>query len=377
MKHFYRFAPILALTAFLMTTVAGKLFAQSRTDRQEFKTDFDKHTVSFDEIVSGGPPKDGIPAIDRPKFIGVQEADRWIDDREPVVLVELDGVAKAYPLQILIQHEIVNDVVGQTPVTVTYCPLCNTAISFDRRFDGLLLDFGTTGRLRHSDLIMYDRQTETWWQQAIGEGIVGEYAGRRLTFIPSPLISWSTFKENYPNGKVLSRDTGFRRNYGKNPYQFYDRGRGPWPQFFSGRRDGRLPAMERVAAVEIDGESVAFAFSKLKKKRVITEQVGDTPLVVFWAPGTASAVDNSNIAKGRDVGSTGVFDRRLEGRGRTLRFTPDGDGRFTDRETRSTWNILGRAIDGPLTGKQLIPIVHGNHFWFAWGVFKPETRIVK
>ena len=127
--------------------------------------------------------------------------------------------------------------------------------------------------------------------------------------------------------------------------------------------------------VEIDGESVAFAFSKLRKKRVITEQVGETPLVVFWAPGTASAVDNSTIAKGRDVGSTGVFDRRLEGR--TLRFTPDGDARFTDRETRSTWNILGRAIDGPLTGKQLIPIVHGNHFWFAWGVFKPETRIVK
>ncbi|MCH8938563.1 MAG: DUF3179 domain-containing protein, partial [Gemmatimonadetes bacterium] len=301
----------------------------------------------------------------------------WLEDREPVVLVALDGVAKAYPLQILIQHEIVNDVVGQTPVTVTYCPLCNTAISFDRRFDGLLLDFGTTGRLRHSDLIMYDRQTETWWQQAIGEGIVGEYAGRRLTFVPSPLISWSTFKESYPNGKVLSRDTGFQRNYGKNPYQFYDRGRGPWPQFFSGRRDGRLPAMERVAAVEIDGESVAFAFSKLRKKRVITEQVGETPLVVFWAPGTASAVDNSNIAKGRDVGSTGVFDRRLEGRGRTLRFTPDGDGRFTDRETGSTWNILGHAIDGPLTGKQLIPIVHGNHFWFAWGVFKPETRVVK
>ena len=293
------------------------------------------------------------------------------------MLVALDGVAKAYPLQILIQHEIVNDVVGQTPVTVTYCPLCNTAISFDRRFDGLLLDFGTTGRLRHSDLIMYDRQTETWWQQAIGEGIVGEYAGRRLTFVPSPLISWSTFKESYPNGKVLSRDTGFQRNYGRNPYEFYDRGRGPWPQFFSGRSDGRLPAMERVAAVEIDGESVAFAFSKLRKKRVITEQVGETPLVVFWAPGTASAVDNSTIAKGRDVGSTGVFDRRLEGRGRTLRFTPDGDGRFTDRETKSTWNILGRAIDGPLTGKQLTPIVHGNHFWFAWGVFKPETRVVK
>jgi hypothetical protein len=222
---------------------------------------------------------------------------------------------------------------------------------------------------------MYDRQTETWWQQAIGEGIVGEYAGQRLTFVPSPLISWSTFKESYPDGQVLSRDTGYRRDYGRNPYAFYDQGRGPWSQFFFGRPDGRLPAMERVAAVEIDGESVAFAFSALSEKRVITEDIGDTPVVAFWAPGTASAVDATNIAKGRDVGSSGVFDRRLEGR--TLRFTPDGDGRFKDRETGTTWDILGRAIDGPLAGRQLTPVVHGNHFWFAWGAFKPETRIIK
>jgi hypothetical protein len=364
-----------ALTAVLIVATTLPAFGQSRADRREFTTDFDKHTVPFEEIVSGGPPKDGIPAIDRPKFVGVREADRWLEDREPVVLVALDGVAKAYPLQILIQHEIVNDVVGQTPVTITYCPLCNTAISFDRRFDGRLLDFGTTGRLRHSDLVMYDRQTETWWQQAIGEGIVGEYAGQRLTFVPSPLISWSTFKESYPDGQVLSRDTGYRRDYGRNPYAFYDQGRGPWSQFFFGRPDGRLPAMERVAAVEIDGESVAFAFSALSEKRVITEDIGDTPVVAFWAPGTASAVDATNIAKGRDVGSSGVFDRRLEGR--TLRFTPDGDGRFKDRETGTTWDILGRAIDGPLAGEELTPVVHGNHFWFAWGAFKPETRIIK
>jgi hypothetical protein len=361
-------------TTALIVATTLPAFGQSRADRREFTTDFDKHTVPFEEIVSGGPPKDGIPAIDHPKFVRVQAADRWIDDREPVVLVALDGVAKAYPLQILIQHEIVNDVVGQTPVTITYCPLCNTAISFDRRFDGRLLDFGTTGRLRHSDLVMYDRQTETWWQQAIGEGIVGEYAGQRLTFVPSPLISWSTFKDSYPDGEVLSRDTGYRRDYGRNPYAFYDRGRGPWSQFFFGRPDGRLPAMERVAAVEIDGESVAFAFSALREKRVISEDIGDTPVVAFWAPGTSSAVDATNIAKGRDVGSSGVFDRRLEGR--TLRFTPDGDGRFKDRETGTTWDILGRAIDGPLAGRQLTSVVHGNHFWFAWGAFKPETKIV-
>ncbi len=375
MKRHYAPSRIAALTAAFTVSLAAPALGQSVADRVEFKTDFSKHTVPLEEIVSGGPPKDGIRSIDRPKFINARDADRWLDDREPVVLVNKDGVAKAYPLQILIQHEIVNDIVGQTPVTVTYCPLCNTAISFDRRFDGRLLDFGTTGRLRHSDLIMYDRQTETWWQQAVGEGIVGEYAGRKLTFIASPLVSWKTFKENFPEGQVLSRDTGLGRNYGRNPYEYYDRGDGPWRQFFFGRPDSRLPAMERVAAVEIDGESVAFSFAALRKKRVIAEQVGGTPVVAFWAPGTASAVDNSRVARGRDVGSSGVFDRRLDGR--MLRFEPAGDGQFTDRETGSTWNILGRATAGPLVGKQLTEIVHGNHFWFAWGAFKPETRIIK
>lgn len=375
MKRYNAPGRISALTAALTVSLAAPALGQSVADRVEFKTDFSKHTVPLEEIVSGGPPKDGIRSIDRPTFVTVRDANRWLDDREPVVMVSKDGVTKAYPLQIMIQHEIVNDVVGQTPVTVTYCPLCNTAISFDRRFDGRLLDFGTTGRLRHSDLVMYDRQTETWWQQAVGEGIVGEYAGEKLTFISSPLVSWKTFKENFPDGQVLSRDTGFGRNYGRNPYEYYDRGDGPLRRFFFGRPDRRLPAMERVAAVEIDGESAAFSFAALREKRVIAEQVGGTPVVAFWAPGTASAVDNSRIAKGRDVGSSGVFDRRLDGR--TLRFNADGDGKFRDRETGSTWNILGRAIAGPLTGKQLTEIIHGNHFWFAWGAFKPETRIIK
>ncbi len=375
MKRYYAPGRISALTAALTVSLAAPALGQSVADRVEFKTDFSKHTVPLEEIVSGGPPKDGIRSIDRPTFVTVRDANRWLDDREPVVMVSKDGVTKAYPLQIMIQHEIVNDVVGQTPVTVTYCPLCNTAISFDRRFDGKLLDFGTTGRLRHSDLVMYDRQTETWWQQAVGEGIVGEYAGEKLTFISSPLVSWKTFKENFPDGQVLSRDTGLGRNYGRNPYEYYDRRDGPLRRFFSGRPDRRLPAMERVAAVEIDGESAAFSFAALREKRVIAEQVGRTPVVAFWAPGTASAVDNSRIAKGRDVGSSGVFDRRLDGR--TLRFNADGDGKFRDRETGSTWNILGRAIAGPLTGKQLTEIIHGNHFWFAWGAFKPETRIIK
>jgi len=190
--------------------------------RGEWRTEFSQHTVPLEEIVPGGPSKDGIPAIDNPRFVTTAEADRWLEGREPVVVVTEGSEAKAYPLQILIWHEIVNDQAGGRPVAVTYCPLCNTALAFDRRLDGEILDFGTTGRLRHSDLVMYDRQTESWWQQATGEGIVGRHAGRRLGFLSAPLVSWRQFQTAYPRGRVLSRETGFDRPYGSNPYVRYD-----------------------------------------------------------------------------------------------------------------------------------------------------------
>jgi hypothetical protein len=340
-----------------------------------WRTDFSKHTVSLDEIVSGGPPKDGIPPIDRPTFVSVAQADRWLEGREPVVVVEIEDQVRIYPIQILMWHEIVNDRVGQTPVAITFCPLCNTALAFDRRLDDTVLDFGTTGRLRHSDLVMYDRQTESWWQQASGEGIVGAYAGRTLTFIPAPLVNWSLAKDAHPDARVLSRDTGHSRAYGKNPYRGYDSQRSPIKQFFRGRSDGRLPAMERVVAFVQGDSSIAFPFSSLAKRRVANEHLNGVPITVFWSEGTASALDDGAIAKGRDVGATGVFDRRLEGQ--TLTFEPAEPGRFKDRQTNTTWSLLGRGLEGPLAGRQLTAIPHGNHFWFAWGVFRPDTRLVR
>lgn len=340
----------------------------------EWTTDFSKHTVPLDEIVSAGPPKDGIPAIDHPRFVTVGEADRWLGKREPIVVVRLGEVARAYPLQILIWHEIINDIVGSTPVAVTYCPLCNTALAFDRRLDGRVLDFGTTGRLRHSDLVMYDRQTESWWQQATGESIVGSYAGHELTFIPAPLVSWETFKRECPDGRVLSRETGYDRSYGRNPYVGYDhRNGGPWKRFLPNSTDGRLPAMERVVAVTLAGSDVAYSFAALERTRVVNDEVAGRSIVVFWAPGTASAVDAGQIADGRDVGSSAVFRREVGSR--TLTFEPAGDDHFRDRETGSTWTLLGRAVTGPLVGTELEAVPHGNHFWFAWGVFKPGTRV--
>ncbi|MFQ5679018.1 MAG: DUF3179 domain-containing protein [Gemmatimonadota bacterium] len=339
---------------------------------ERWKTDFSRISIDPREIRSGGPPKDGIPAVDRPRFESLDEADRWLADREPVIVVEHAGETKAYPLQILIWHEIVNDEVGGKPLTITFCPLCNTALVFEREVEGRILDFGTTGRLRHSDLVMYDRQTESWWQQASGEGIVGTFTGTLLKFYPANTFAWATARRLYPGVRVLSRRTGQSRRYGINPYEGYDSRNAPYSQFFSGRRDPRLPAMERVVAVDL-GAGWAAPFSSLEKARAINEEVEGRPFVALWAPGTASALDRARIAQSRDVGQTAVYDRRLNGR--TLTLEPAEGETFRDRETGSIWDLAGRATSGELAGERLEPIPHGDYFWFAWSTFRPRTRV--
>ncbi|NJN83857.1 MAG: DUF3179 domain-containing protein [Caldilineaceae bacterium] len=340
--------------------------------RSEWRTDFDKRTVAWDEILSGGPPKDGIPAVDNPIFEEIESAGTWLTERDPVIFFEQNGEAKAYPLAILIWHEIVNDEVGGTPIAVTFCPLCNASIVFDREFQGELLDFGTTGLLRNSDLIMYDRQSETWWQQFTGTGIAGEHAGRQLTFLPSQVISFGDFAAEFPDGMVLSRETGFDRRYGANPYSGYDTQDGR-PFLFTGEMDNRLPPVERVVGIDLDGDVMAYPFSQLAEVGVINDEVGEMPLVVFHKPGTASALNDSTISQGVDIGAVAVYERDLGGQ--TLTFEANGDGTFNDVETSSRWNLLGEAIDGELSGEQLTPVISFDHFWFAWSAFFPETGL--
>jgi len=298
-----------------------------------WKTDFAKHSVPFDEIRSGGPGKDGIPAIDAPQFVSVDDAG-FLEDREPVIALEVDGDVRAYPIQILIWHEIVNDEVGGTPVTVTFCPLCNTSIVFDRRFDGRVLDFGVSGNLRNSDLVMYDRQTESWWQQFSGEAIVGEFTGKRLEKLPAQIVSWKDFRTNHPDAKVLSRATGFQRSYGSNPYVGYDDVSSP-PFFATANADDdRLPPKERVVYLEGRDESVAIPFSALSKRREITVKLDGRELVARWTPGVASALGDSTIADGADTGSASV---------------------------REGGKLV--AFDEP--------------FWFVVAAFRPDTRIIR
>ena len=335
----------------------------------EFITDFSNSTVPLEEILSGGPSKDGIPAVDNPQFIRIEEANKTIGDSEPVIVVRYLEETKIYPIQILIWHEIVNDNIAGIPIAVTFCPLCNTGIVFESRIDSLDLDFGTTGRLRYSNLIMYDRQTETWWQQATGEGIAGKFTGRSLNLIPSLFMSWIDAIERYPKALVLSADTGWDRPYGRNPYSSYDTGS---PFLFRG--DNPLPTVEnlnpldRVLLVEYQNQSNYFSYKTLRKEHLINARLNNKKIVVFWEPGTASALDDSIISKGRDVGTANAFLSTIEGKELEFYFE---NNLFKDRLSNSVWDYTGYAVSGPMKGKKLELIAGTQHFWFSASAFFP------
>lgn len=410
----------LALGLFL----AGMALAQPTGAFDRLGVDTSEHSIPLDEVMSGGPPPQGIPALgftgDRtgaagsspaPTFIE-QDAATWLADQEPVIVVEIGQESRIYPLQILTWHEIANDTLGGVPVSVTFCPLCNSALAFDRRVpldeadlakltavapdteseplseafleayarqtgdvttvtDGVEVTFGVSGLLYNSNLLMFDSWTGTLWSQLIGDGVVGTLTGTELLRYPAPIVSFAEARETFPDALVLSRDTGFSRNYGSNPYVGYDDANSP-AFLFRGVSDGRLPPKERVITFERDGEAVAYPFTELEEARVVNDDVAGDPVVVFWHPGTASALDARTIANARDVGAATVYERTVDGR--TLSFSWDGEA-FRDAETGSEWSLLGEAVSGELQGARLTPVVHDNTLWFAWAAFRPETRI--
>lgn len=328
-------------------------------------------SVPLEEIRSGGPPPDGIPPIDDPVFERVADADEWLEEQSPVLVLDLDGDARAYPLAILTFHEIVNDIIAGRPVLVTYCPLCNSGLAFERTLDGEVLSFGTSGRLWRSNLVMYDRGTRSLWSQFTGEAIVGERLGDALERLPIQIVSWRQFVADWPDGSVLSRDTGHDRNYGANPYVGYDTTAQPF--LFDGQTGGPLPQIERVVTTGGEDDPVAYPLAELRQRRVVHDVVAGQPVVVLWTPGTASALDGASVDAGADVGATGVF--RPEADGAELTFEPAGEDEFTDEQTGSTWTILGRATAGPLAGTRLEPVPHDDTFWFVQFAFRPETRV--
>ena len=352
----------------------GDTIPAFRTDGWD--TNFCLHNVSYDDIFSGGPPRDGIPPIDSPRFESIESADQWIEDLEPVILLDHVGEVRAYPLQILTWHEIVNDEIAGDPIAVTFCPLCNTALVFLRpTIEGELLTFGTSGNLRYSDLVMWDRQTESWWQQFTGEAIVGDLTGTKLESLPVAITSWADFKSKHPDAQVLSIETGFQRSYGRNPYAGYDN-INSLPFAFVGDLDAQLPAMARVVGISLeDGQGGAFSLDLLRENQVLNETLGELPVVLFWKSGTASALDSGSIADGRDIGTTGVFSAQINDQ--ILTFSAVEDGLFQDQETGSTWDIFGNALEGPLAGSSLLRLPHHDTFWFAWAAFVPEGNLTQ
>ena len=280
-----------------------------------------------------------------------------------------------FPIRILISHEIVNDQRGDVPFSLTYyCPLCNTAAAFDRRVDGEVLRFGVSGLLRNSDLVMWDDSTVSLWQQITGEGIVGTHAGKQLEFLPSALVRWTDFKTEHPDGEVLSRDSG-PFNYGTNGYVGYSSAPRPFARFFQQELDPRYEALSRVVGIRVGETDEGLSVREQSRMSgAVNDVVGGVPVAVWWgAPETADSLDTREIGTGRGIGTGIAFVRELNGE--TLTFAANGDDTFTDAETGTTWNLLGTAVAGPLTGTRLEPAIHQNEFWFAWAAFNEGADV--
>jgi len=358
-------SPISSTPSAIEASGIGWIFGERLPER------FPEPTVARSSIVPV-LRADGIPAIDRPRCLTVDQVDTLADDAAVIVL-DIEGDVRAYPLEILIWHELVNDTVGGVPVTISYCPLCNSAITYDRRVGDRVLDFGTSGALTQSSMVMYDRQTQTIWTHFNGRAVAGELTGTQLEFHSSAVVSWADFREQFPDGLVLGRDTGHRRDYGTNPYPGYEANDDPFGQFITDDVDPRLDPKTRVVGVEVDGQATAIVHDALFDAGVIDTIVGGRELTVWSQPGASSALDGREVSGGDDVGATGVFVPLVADQRLTFSRTDEG---FLDAETGTTWSIFGAGVDGPLAGEQLEALPHLATFWFAWGTFFDDTEIV-
>ena len=323
-----------------------------------------KQIVPLDQIVSGGPPRDGIPSIDKPKFVSSEEASsNFLQGSDLVIGLEINGDVRAYPLKILVWHEIINDAVGGTPVAVTYCPLCLTSQVFNRTVDDQVVEFGTSGKLYNSNLVMYDRTTESLWSQAMAKGIVGKHGGKDLERIPFDIAAWSEWKKLHPESKVLSTDTGFGRPYGVDPYgNYYTE---PNILFPVSHKDDRFGPKEIVVGIEDNnGMKKAYRISDIENKKVVNDAIGNKQIVlVSLEPFMVRAFDRSIQLEGTDEVITVQFE--YEGSSNLL----------VDKETGTKWNFDGNAVEGRMKGKSLTRLPLDEGFWFSWVAFHPKTQV--
>lgn len=328
--------------------------------------------LEVDDLLSGGPPPDGIPALDDPAFETTEQT-TWLGADDPVLSLTVAGETRAYPLGIITWHEIVNDTVGGVPVAVTYCPLCNSGVAFERTVDGEETTFGVSGLLYADNLVMYDRATESLWPQLTGTASVGTRTGTKLEAIPMGVVGWSQFTAEHPGALVLSRDTGHDRRYGTNPYVGYDEPSSA-PIFpLPGGADDRMLPKERVIGLGEGSAAVALRRSEVARLGVVAVEVDGAPVTVWHLPGQRSALGDEEITESEEIGTVAVLDPRLDGE--VLDFTVGADGTVTDVGTGSQWNAFGRAVAGPLQGRRLAAVLHLDTFWFAWVAFQPDTVV--
>lgn len=312
-----------------------------------------KHIVPLDKIKSGGPPKDGIPSIDNPKFAPVSES-QFVPDTTFVIGLDINGEKRAYPLFIMVWHEIVNDSVGGVPVAVTYCPLCFTNQVFERVIDGKEVEFGTSGKLYNSNLVMYDRLTDSYWSQALGVAITGELTGYELKRIPFDVISWADWKTLYPETLVLTTETGHIRSYGVDPYGDYYTD--PRILFPVEHEDDRMHPKELILGFHEDDAFKAYKQDDVESAIVINDIFNNKPMMLVSL----------------FSGDSRAFDRTVNDKVLTFDFVDDV---IIDLESKSKWNFDGVATSGSMEGIQLVRLPFNPGFWFEWVAFHPDTEV--
>jgi hypothetical protein len=340
------------------------LLRQRYLSMQGWQTDFNSRTVTLGELTVW-QERDITPPVDAPTFTTIKAA-HWLDKDAWVIALELNGESRAYPLALLVNHQIVNDVMQGIPIAITYCPMCNSALVFKRRVGDQTLRFGVSGATRNSGFLMWDDLTQSWWQQFTGEAIVGEYMGTRLEVLPSNIVTWKAYSKWHPMGRVLVGD----ETLGKLTYspEKIDAYASEVPTVDK-PIDHRLPSKERVLATVINNDAVAYPFSLLAEWGVVNDTIGGHAVVAFWQSGQeqGNAVD-----EGQDVGMAVLFYRTVNGQ--TLSFALRA-GNIVDEETGSIWTIFGEAIQGPLKNTHLEQVNGSAYYWFAWVNTYPQTRL--
>jgi hypothetical protein len=347
---------IIALTAFFLWPRTGTEIPP--TPNGPINSRFEEYR---NNIVSGGVPKDGIPSIDNPKYVSVEEAESFLDTDDRVFILENEEEVWVFPQIILVWHEIVNEMIGEERISITYCPLTGSVVGYKGFVSRGTSTFGTSGKLINSNLVMYDRASESYWPQILGQAVAGPLTGEYLEDFPVLWSKWQNVKDKYTDAKVLTTNTGFIRTYGTDPYgsyqntnNYYDSGE---PFFPTMHDDDRLASKTVVIGIHSKNSAVAILKSTAEQQNVINLELNNQALTVFYD---------------EELETVRVFNRDLGG---TIYDFTYSDG-FSDLQTGSEWSVNGKAINGDLLGEKLEIVTSFDVMWFAWVAFYPNTELI-